>query len=53
MAEKLPPKASVTAKKPTTEEMTLHVATEKCKKLFGSALWHYPIHKFIGDIVQS
>ena len=23
------------------------------KKLFSSAQWYYPVHKYIGDIVQS
>ena len=26
---------------------------QRIKKLFGSVHWYYPVHKYIGDIVQS
>ena len=35
------------------EENWRQIVRERCKKLFGSAMWHYPVHQFIGDIVQS
>ena len=35
------------------EENRKQEATEKYKQLFDSALWHYPVHQFIGDIIQS
>ena len=46
---------------PTTSEETLPMAAsgdrpdkEKViKEVFSSALWHYTVHKYIGDIVQG
>jgi len=37
----------------TQEENRKQKAMEKYEKLFGSALWNYPVHQFIGDIIQS
>lgn len=53
MAKVLSSKTSVTVKNTTEEEYEKLKATENCKKLFDSALWYYPIHQFIGDIVRS
>ena len=35
----------------TAEENWKRKVREKCKKLFDSALWHYPVHQFVGNIV--
>lgn len=53
MGENLTLKASLTGKKTAEVENGNHKATETCKKLFNSPLWHYPIHQFVGDIVRS